>query len=342
VSQTALFDRPYTSNIAKFDQPRCTVCDSDRRRLLYKIREHEYTTSTDDEFPLMECEDCGAWYLDPRPDVSALDIIYPPNYYSYCLEERAEDIQHSNRKLLNRLGNYFIKKRLMPIAKFAEFSPETEWLDVGCGSGAGLETLREAYGMQATGLDMSESAVALCRARGFDAYTSRFEHFDPPEGKRFDVIYSSHVIEHVASPVEYMQKSYELLNPRGLCACVTPNTSTWEARRFGRYWGGLHAPRHWTMFNERSARRLGERTGFELVSATYSPNGTFWTWTFHSRLQGILPQWLNDAIFPSDQRFINSNLWNISRIGLFTYFDLFNLLVFKQTSNMLLVFRKVG
>ena len=103
--------------------------------------------------------------------------------------------------------------------------------------------------MECTGIDLSPRAVETCRARGFTAHASRFEDYAPGEGETYDVVHSSHVIEHVESPLAYMEKAYELVEPGGLNAFITPNTHTWEARLFGRHWGGLHVPRHWAMLD---------------------------------------------------------------------------------------------
>jgi len=306
-----------------------------------RVAEHEYTTTTRDEFPLVVCEDCGAWYLDPRPDASALGIIYPPNYYAYVQDAEVQGDETTERRgLFGRLQSWLFKKRIQPIAKFMALGPGKSWLDVGCGNGSVLQSMKEAYGLVGTGLDLSKEAVLFCRRRGFHAHACRFEDFQPEPGEQYDIVHSSHVIEHVESPYAYLVKTFELLKPGGLSVFITPNTATWEARCFGRHWGGLHAPRHWTMLDPASARQLADRAGFEHLETTFSTNGAFWTWTFHSLLHGRCPAALNDAIFPSDYRFIKSHPWNIARIGLFSCFDAANVVLTGQSSNMLVVLRK--
>jgi len=335
------FQRAPAVGITKQQVPRCPACDSDRRHLLTSVAEHEYTTTTSDEFPLVECEGCGAWYLDPRPHVSALDVIYPPNYYAYVQDAKAQSgAKDETGSLFANVRSWLFKKRVRPIATFMELAPGTTWLDIGCGDGSALQAMKEAYGALGTGLDFSQEAVRHCRRRGFRAYASRFEDFRPEPGEQYDLVHSSHLIEHVESPCAYLRKTFELLKPGGLSVFITPNTATWEARRFGRHWGGLHVPRHWTMLDPGSAKALAARVGFEHVETSFSTNGTFWTWTFHSLLRGRWPAALNDAIFPSDYRFIKNNPWNLARIGLFSLFDAANITLTGQSSNMLVILRK--
>jgi SAM-dependent methyltransferase len=332
--------RAPAAGIATQAVPRCPVCDSDRRHERGKVAEHEYTTTTDDRFPLMECDGCGAWYLDPRPHVEALRIIYPPNYYAYVRDRTQAGETTGSAGLFNQLGAVLFKRRIRPIAKYLELGPGKTWLDIGCGNGSGLQSMKDAYGVLGTGIDLSVPAVEFCRRRGFNAFAGRFEEYVPAAGETYDLVHSSHLIEHVESPFAYLCKTWELLVPGGLSVFITPNTATWEARAFGRHWGGLHAPRHWTLLDPRSVRTLARRAGFAHVETCFSTNGTFWTWTFHSLLRGRVSAGLNDAVFPSDCRFIQNNVWNIARIGAFSLLDAMNRVFTGQSSNMLVILRK--
>ncbi|MBI3769012.1 MAG: fatty acid desaturase [Deltaproteobacteria bacterium] len=335
------YARPVASRIAKQDVARCPVCDATQPRRLYEVREHEYDNTTDDRFPFVECSQCGAWFLNPRPAESELATIYPPNYYTNVLEERSGgDVAAAKSGLFHRIQNWLFKRRIKPIEKHVRFDPQTRWLDIGCGSGGVLDSMREAYGIRGTGIDMLPGAVEVCRKRGYEAHAVRFEDYTPEPGTRFHFIHSSHVIEHVASPFSYLKKVYDLLEPGGITVFITPNTSTWEAKFFGRHWGGLHVPRHWVLLNPGSSRRLAERAGFEHVETSFSTNGTFWTWSLHSLLAERFPRRVCDALLPSDHRFIESTLWNVIRGGLFSAVDALNVLLTGRSANMAVILRK--
>lgn len=344
MSSTAaeFFPTTKTSNIAKVQVPTCPACGAEKKKFLYDVREHEYSNTTDDTFPLFECLGCRAWYLDPRPAEEALSIIYPPNYYAYVMDEKDPDsLQKSRTGLVYKLSKRFQKKRLKPLEKYTTLDSKTRWLDIGCSNGNVLEWLKDVYGFSGVGLDLSERAVNLCRQRGFQAYVSRFEEWQLPKGEeKFDVVISSHVIEHVASPRDYMEKAFELLKPGGLCVFITPNIDTWEARFFGKHWGGLHVPRHWTMLDEQSSKSLGAQSGFELLEASYSNNPTFWVWTFHSMLEPVIGRKVADFFLPSDHRFVNSRLTTVGRLAFFTFWDMANVIFTGKSANMMCIFRK--
>ena len=88
---------------------------------------------------------------------------------------------------------------------------------------------------------------------------------------------------------------------------------------------------------------MGERAGFEFLEASFSSNGMFWTWSFHSYLQERFGRadW-NDRIFPSDHRFIESSLPNMIRMGALLPLDILNVAIQRRSCNMLVVFRKPG
>jgi len=313
----------------------CPVCASSAKRLLCQVQEHEYANTTDERFPMVECLGCSLWYLDPRPDESALDVIYPPNYYAYASASGA------GARLSDGVAERLFRSRFDVLERHVQLTADTRWLEIGCGQGEVLEGLRKYYRLeQLVGLDYSESAAALCRDKGFDARALRIEDLVASELGSFDVVHSAHVIEHVASPLAYAHKAFELLRPGGICIFATPNTQTWEARLFGRHWGGLHAPRHWALFNPRSVRVLAERSGFVFEEIVWSRSGCFWIWSLHSLATAYVGRRVADAAFPSDQRINDTHLPNVARTACGAALDLLNARLFGRSSTMVVVLRK--
>jgi SAM-dependent methyltransferase len=335
------YARPVAQGIAKRDVPQCPICDSAQKRLLYKVQEHEYDNTTDDTFSMVECLDCSAWYLDPRPADSELGTIYPPNYYSNVLEaSSAIGVEEAKKGLFHHLSLWMFRQRIRPIEKHLKITPATRWLDIGCGFGMALESIYQVHGIRGVGVDMSARAVSICRQRGFEAHAVTIKDFAPPSGMKFHFIHSSHLIEHVGSPLSYLKKVHDLLEPGGITVFITPNTRTWESRLFGRDWGGLHVPRHWVLFNSASAIRAAKRAGFEHVETSFSTNSQFWIWSFHSLLLRFLPRRVCDALFPSDHRFVKSGLWMVLRGGFFTAVDMLTVVFTGRSSNMMVILRK--
>jgi SAM-dependent methyltransferase len=98
--------------------------------------------------------------------------------------------------------------------------------DLGCGRGIFLELLRNA-GVQALGVDNSEESFQACQAKGLDSiYQGDIFTFLADIHQRFDGIFCSHVIEHLAyeDAVRLMELCYQALQPNGRLVVVTPNS----------------------------------------------------------------------------------------------------------------------
>jgi SAM-dependent methyltransferase len=124
-------------------------------------------------------------------------------------------------------------------------------------------------------VDLDESAAGRAAAAGHEYVRSPFEHYDTHE--RFDLVFLSNIIEHVANPDVLLAKAFALTSPGGLAVLQTPSTEGLDARLFiGGRWGGYHCPRHWILFNERNLVELARRTGYEIVESRYTQAASFW------------------------------------------------------------------
>ena len=105
------------------------------------------------------------------------------------------------------------------------FAGCTNVLDIGCGRGEFLETMRE-IGVPAKGLDLGEESVAQCRAKGLDAQVADlFEYLAASPDGEFDGIMSSQVVEHLAPErlPEMIRLCGAKLRRGGVLALETPN-----------------------------------------------------------------------------------------------------------------------
>lgn len=319
----------------------CNSCGSASAELVTTGREHEYDNTTDDEFRVVRCLDCGLCYLNPRPAASELSTIYPENYYSYGQQKLREEANPNS--LLHRIRYAGFRKKIAHALGLCPDHKPQVILDIGCGDGHLLNLFKDSAGesVETHGVDFNLQAVEAAAAAGHHTYAGRFEDVRLPDDT-FDLVYASHVIEHVEDPKGFTQKIFRILRPGGIFWFETPNIGSLDARIFrNKHWGGYHFPRHWFFFDPASIKRLAEQTGFEIEMIDYVPNAIFWYWTFHSMIISANPSLrpFAEFLFPAID-FQRDTIANFLRICFFCSIDVLIKLITGQTSNMVVAFKK--
>lgn len=329
------------SDIRKVVESACNCCGSARQEFVTTGKEHEYDNTTSDVFTVVRCSDCGLCYLNPRPDVSELSTIYPANYYSYGQQKLKEDANPNS--LLHKIRYQGFRAKIRQALNLAPKNDPVTVLDIGCGDGHTLNLFREVedVAVETHGADFNLEAIEQAKQAGHKTYGGRFEDVELP-GEFFDLVYASHVIEHVADPKGFTDKILRILRPGGVFWFETPNIGSLDAKLFRQHhWGAYHFPRHWFFFDSRSIKKLADLTAFEVVHMDFYPNAIFWFWTFHSMIVSANPRLRNfaDALFPAID-FQRDTMGNFIRICFFCGIDVIIKILTGETSNMIVAFRK--
>jgi len=106
------------------------------------------------------------------------------------------------------------------------FCKDNYVLDYGCGSGYGTALLSQCAQMT-VGLDISEEVIDYCRIK-YKIPNLEFKKIEPNcvlpyKDNIFNVIVSSHVIEHVSDPQQYLLNLKKTLKKDGILFISTPN-----------------------------------------------------------------------------------------------------------------------
>jgi SAM-dependent methyltransferase len=162
-------------------------------------------------------------------------------------------------------------------------------LDLGCSSGAFLESLKgepwRLYGVEMSA-DGAKKAEQRAGAQVFvgDVLEATFKP------NSFDVITCFDVFEHLYEPRQVMKKVAEWLKPGGIFYVLVPNIDSAEARVFGTYWHGLELPRHLFHYSPTSLRKLAEGAGLQQLSLETRQNpaiGTSLRYAWHDILGAL-------------------------------------------------------
>ncbi len=246
----------------------CPVCRQKKINLWSLAKDYEYF-STDDEYAYYECQDCQSIFIHPVP-TEQLAQIYPPNYYSFV--SKSGNIVVRTKEWLDRI---YFKKNLRKIQ-----SSEIHLLDIGGGTGWMIDNLKKTdtrirYSQI---VDIDAKAKKVAEHNGHFYFEGAIEKFSTD--KKFNLILMLNLVEHVENPLAIVQKAEALLEPGGFIIIKTPNTNSWDAHLFRKkYWGGLHCPRHWVIFSEKSFRILLQSTSLRIRELNYTQGAPFWAFS---------------------------------------------------------------
>ncbi|MBX5157044.1 MULTISPECIES: class I SAM-dependent methyltransferase [unclassified Rhizobium] len=257
----------------------CSGCGSDSCTVVATGRDYIYHGS-EDFFRYVRCDGCGHFYLNPRPDISQLSLMYPANYgtFSNRFQSRAN--------LLGRVKTIVNRKRLKDVV--AHLPLRGRVLDVGCGNGELLIALRQARpDLELFGLDWhfpAETRTAL-EKQGIKVVEAPLEAAELP-AQPFDLIVMLQLIEHLWEPEESLRRLVLALAKDGRLLIETPNTDGWDRQLFaGCAWGGYYFPRHLNLYNFERLAELLRRVGLAVESQRNLPAPLIWIYSLQGAVQ---------------------------------------------------------
>ena len=133
-----------------------------------------------------------------------------------------------------------------------------------------LRTLA-SLGWDAVGLEFDPKAAEVCQeVSGCTTHVGTLTSSDLPADS-FDMIYMSHVLEHLPDLRPSMQRAWQLLNTSGRMVLIYPNPDSLVARWYPRFSCNWDAPRHLVIPSTGAVRALLSEIGFKKVVVRTSP-----------------------------------------------------------------------
>jgi 2-polyprenyl-3-methyl-5-hydroxy-6-metoxy-1,4-benzoquinol methylase len=204
-------------------------------------------------YSFARCAGCSHIYQNPRPRPTDLANRYDEAYKQYEVEN-AENFFNLMRLGLADLGFDEIEASL-PVGR--------RFIDIGCATGVLVRHMADRA-WESVGVELCEgSAEYGRRQRGVDIRTGTLDQAAFPDA-HFDLVHSSHVIEHIPEPGVFVEEIRRVLKPGGWCVTVTPSVAGLQARLLGRHWRSAIAD-HVHLFSPNGLSRLFAERGLEPV-----------------------------------------------------------------------------
>lgn len=234
----------------------CPVCNS--TDIQEQLIARDYTVSQKD-FNIWHCNACTGRFTQDVPAQDAIGAYYASENY----------ISHSDTKkgIINSLY-HLVRKRTLGAKRRLVINQtgimKGSLLDIGCGTGAFLQTIKEAN-WDITGLEPD----AVARTKAIELY-----NIHPQESNKlfeltaasFNAITMWHVLEHVHELHAYIKQIAHLLTAKGKLFIAVPNYTSKDAGIYKAYWAAYDVPRHLYHFSPQSMETLLSQHGLKLVA----------------------------------------------------------------------------
>jgi 2-polyprenyl-3-methyl-5-hydroxy-6-metoxy-1,4-benzoquinol methylase len=229
---------------------------------------------------VVACGRCGLLSTSPPLD----DTTRRRRYDTYYSDERAARFTVPIGELAMR---WFRRRRARVIARMLGGVTGKRVLDVGCGRGYTLHTLK-SMGADVHGTQLSAPAArAAIDLIGADRiFVGELAEARYPTDA-FDCVTLWHVLEHVSRPLETLAEVSRIVTPGGLVYIEVPNAGGWAARTFGADWLAYDIEHHVSHFTPATLVAFARRVGLERAREThwsleYSPVTLTQTWLNHT------------------------------------------------------------
>ncbi len=220
----------------------CNLCGSPRYTPVYEMPDARHLFP--EYFTVVECDQCGLGFVNPRPDRTEIQKYYPSGYYQ---NENSESFARYLQKRFTQQALYLQELENRP-------SPR-KLLDVGCFNGE-FPRFMARRGWEVSGVEISEVSQ---RITDFPVFTQEFNEI-PITTPTYDAVTAWAVLEHVHNPMAYFQKASQVLKPGGLFVFQTPNFVSTSSRHL--FWEDV--PRHLYFYTRETVAKYLEKTGLVL------------------------------------------------------------------------------
>lgn len=203
---------------------------------------------------IVQCEACGLVYFPGPADTGDLytdKYFQGQEYRDYLADEKALRLNFHHR-----------------LADLRKIKPSGRLLEIGCAYGLFLDEARKA-GYDVSGVDICRKPLEHARSklklpvREADFLTLS----DEPEV--YDLICMWDTIEHLAKPMEYIQKAGRWLKPGGLLVMTTGDVVSFVSRVRREKWRLVHPPTHLFYFSPATLERAVRQAALERVSVSH-------------------------------------------------------------------------
>ena len=223
----------------------CPICKHDNSKTVLTLDNFQFFTDSDSpkqtDIIQKQCQNCGAIYLNPCYSKKGFSILFKEAGQSYG----------STTQRPNEQSQWLKKHNLL--------HPHVTVMDIGCGIGNLLASLPE--NISKIGVDIDNASIEYARTQHetINFVCSDFE--DIEINQTVDVITMYHVLEHLANPLETLQRLFHISEDTTKLVVEVPIIENGLTNDIN----GFFSVQHLTHFSRNSFKNILTLSGWQVL-----------------------------------------------------------------------------
>ena len=234
---------------------KCPWCNSENNSKFIELKDYFLTQ---ENFEILECNDCKLLFTTPCPAPDKIGDYYKSDDYLSHNESKKGIVP----KIYNLVKKVNIKNKFN-ITVNGQQTTDNSILDIGCGVGDFLNYAKEK-GCNITGIEPSEDARKIAEEKLGTKIFSPEELQNIPN-ESFDIVTMWHVLEHVADLKTEIDHLERIVKKNGRLVLALPNYKSFDAEYYKDKWAAYDVPRHLNHFSRTSIKNIFNTTAFQLI-----------------------------------------------------------------------------